>query len=136
VVRHLVTLGMDTTQRDSLLTDMITRRQWGVCSVLLELGVSVQSCLDALPVFKEINQWTLVARVMELIGDDDMKHQVIQRAMESREGSVVWQCLSTMQHYRPSVEEREAVPAGDGPWHVAVGQTAGREEGQHRNPTS
>jgi hypothetical protein len=44
---------------------------------------------------------------MEFIVDDDMKHQVIQRAMESREGSVVWRCLSTMQHYRPSVEERE-----------------------------
>jgi hypothetical protein len=39
--------------------------------------------------------------------DDDIKHQVIQRAMESREGSVVWRCLSTMQHYRPSVEERK-----------------------------
>jgi hypothetical protein len=55
----------------------------------------------------EMNQWTLVARVMEFIVDDDMKHQVIQRAMESREGSVVWRCLSTMQHYHPSVEERE-----------------------------
>jgi hypothetical protein len=74
VVMHLVTLGMDTVQRDSLLIQMITRRQWGVCSVLLEQGVSVQSCLDALPVFMEMNQWTLVARVMEFIVDDDMKH--------------------------------------------------------------
>jgi ankyrin repeat protein len=55
----------------------------------------------------EMNQWTLVARVMEFIVDDDMRHQVMQRAMESREGSVVWRCLSTMQHYRPSEEERE-----------------------------
>jgi hypothetical protein len=55
----------------------------------------------------EMNQWTLVARVMEFIVDDDMKHPVIQRAMERREGSVVWRCLSTMQHYRPSVKERE-----------------------------
>jgi hypothetical protein len=55
----------------------------------------------------EMNQWALVARVMEFIMDDDMKHQVIQRAMESREGSVVWRCLSTMQHYRPSVKERK-----------------------------
>jgi hypothetical protein len=81
VVMHLVTLGMDTAQRDSLLTDMITRRQWGVCSVLLEQGVSVQSCLDALPVFVEMNQWTLVARVMEFIVDDHMKHKVIQQAV-------------------------------------------------------
>jgi hypothetical protein len=55
----------------------------------------------------EKSQWTLVARVMEFIVDDDMKHQIIQRAMENREGSVMWRCLSTMQHYRPSVEERE-----------------------------
>jgi hypothetical protein len=104
---HLVTLGMDTAQRDSLLTDMITRRQWGVCSVLLEQGVSVQSCLDALPVFMEMHQWTLVARVIEFIMDDDLKHQVMQRAMESREGSVVWRCLRALHQYRPSVEERK-----------------------------
>jgi hypothetical protein len=73
----------------------------------MEQGVSVQLCLYALPVFTEMNQWTLVARVMEFIVDDDMKRQVMQRAMESREGSVVWRCLSTMQHYRPSVDERK-----------------------------
>jgi hypothetical protein len=98
---------MDTAQRDSLLTDMITRRQWGVCSVLLEQGVIVQSCLDALPVFMDMSQWTLVARVMEFIVDDDIKQQVMQRAMESREGSVVWRCLRALQHYHPSVEERK-----------------------------
>jgi hypothetical protein len=106
VIMNLATLGMDTAQRHSLLADMITRRQWGVCGVLLEQGVSVQSCLEVLPVFMEMNQWTLVSRVMEFIVDDDIKHQVMQRAMESREGSVVWRCLSTMKHYRLSVEER------------------------------
>jgi hypothetical protein len=67
---------------------MITRRQWGVSSRLLEQGVSVTSCLDALPVFMEMNQWTLVARVMEFIVDDDIKHRVVKRAMEGRERSV------------------------------------------------
>jgi hypothetical protein len=86
---------------------MIERSQWGVCRVLLEQGVSVQSCLDVLPIFIEKNQWTLVARVMEFIVDDDLKHRVVQRAMKSREGSVVWRCLSTMQYYQPSVEDRE-----------------------------
>jgi hypothetical protein len=57
----------------------------------------------------EMNQWTLVARVMEFIVDHDVKHQVIERAMKSREGSVVWRCLSTMQNYRLSEEERKTL---------------------------
>jgi non-homologous end joining protein Ku len=116
---------------------MITRRQWGVCSILLEQGVTVQLCLDALPVFMEMNQWTLVARVMEFIVDDNMKHRVIQRAMENREGSVVWRCLSTMQHYRPSVKERKKLfrqAIDRGMWQLV--KPLIEKKKQHWNPTS
>jgi hypothetical protein len=109
VVMHLVTLGMDTAQRDLLLADMIKRRQWDVSSVLLEQGVSVQSCLDALPDFMEMHQWTLVSRLREFVVNDHIKHQVIQCALAKREGSLVWRCLSTMQQYYPSVHERNVL---------------------------
>ena len=38
---------------------------------------------------------------------DAVRLKVMQRAMERREGSVVGECISTMQHYRLSVKERE-----------------------------
>jgi ankyrin repeat protein len=55
----------------------------------------------------EMDQWTLVSRVVEFIDNDDMKQQVMQRAMMVREGSVVWRCMRARQHYRLSDKERE-----------------------------
>ena len=108
VVRQLIKLGIDTAQRDSLFTRMVERRQWGVCMVLLEQGVSVELCLAALSELMKMEQWTLVARVMmDHNVDDAVRRQVLQRAMERRQGNVVWQCAITMQSHRLSVEERE-----------------------------
>jgi hypothetical protein len=69
---------------------------------------------------------------MEFIIDDEIKHQFIQRAIKSREGSVVWRCLITMRHYRPL----NGRSCSSWQWIVADGKTACREEGQHWNKTS
>jgi hypothetical protein len=107
VVIPLVRLGTDPVQRDSLFTLMIKRRHWGVCRALLEQGV--QLCLDALPQLMEMSQWTLVARVMEFDVGDEVRQQIMQRAMERREGSVVWRCISTMQYDHLTEEERKTM---------------------------
>ncbi|XP_070176384.1 uncharacterized protein [Littorina saxatilis] len=106
VVIQLVRLGMHAAQRDSLFPEMVKRQRWGVCRALLERGVSLQICLDALPELMERSQWTLVGRVMECNVDDDLRRQVMSRALELREGSVVWKCISTLG-YSLSVQERE-----------------------------
>ena len=106
VVRQLIKLGIDDAQRDSLFTRMVKQRQWGVCMVLLEQGVSVDLCLTALPELMDMDQWTLVARVMMYDVDDAVRRQVMQRAMERKQGTVVWQCVITMHGDRLSVEER------------------------------
>ena len=106
VVRQLIKLGIDDAQRDSLFTRMVKQRQWGVCMVLLEQGVSVELCLTALPELMDMDQWTLVARVMMYDVDDAVRRQVMQRAMERKQGTVVWQCVITMHGDRLSVEER------------------------------
>ena len=54
----------------------------------------------------KMNQWTLVARVTDYDVDDVVRREVLQRAMERRQGSVVWQCIVNMRD-RPTVEERE-----------------------------
>ena len=107
VVRQLIKLGIDAAQRDSLFTRMVKQRQWGVCMVLLEQGVSVELCLTALPELMDMDQWTLVARVMMYDVDDAVRRQVMQRAMERKQGTVVWQCVITMHSYQLSVEERK-----------------------------
>ena len=107
VVRQLIKLGIDAAQRDSLFTRMVKQRQWGVCMVLLEQGVSVELCLTALPELMDMDQWTLVARVMMYDVDDAVRRQVMQRAMERKQGTVVWQCVITMHGDRLSVEERK-----------------------------
>ena len=107
VVRQLIKLGIDTAQRDSLFTRMVKQRQWGVCMVLLEQGVSVELCLAALPELMDMDQWTLVAKVMMYDVDDAVRQQVMQRAMERKQGTVVWQCVITMHGDRLSVEERK-----------------------------
>ena len=107
VVRQLIKLGIDDDQRDSLFTRMVKQRQWGVCMVLLEQGVSVELCLTALPELMDMDQWTLVARVMMYDVDDAVRRQVMQRAMERKQGTVVWQCVITMHGDRLSVEERK-----------------------------
>ena len=107
VVRQLIKLGIDADQRDSLFTRMVQQRQWGVCMVLLEQGVSVKLCLTVLPELMDMDQWTLVARVMIYDVDDAVRRQVMQRAMERKQGTVVWQCVITMHGDRLSVEERK-----------------------------
>ena len=107
VVRQLIKLGIDAAQRDWLFTRMVKQRQWGVCMVLLEQGVSVELCLTALPELMDMDQWTLVARVMMYDVDDAVRRQVMQRAMERKQGTVVWQCVITMHGDRLSVEERK-----------------------------
>ena len=107
VVRQLIKLGIDAAQRDSLFTRMVKQRQWGVCMVLLEQGVSVELCLTALPELMDMDQWTLVARVMMYDVDDAVRRQMMQRAMERKQGTVVWQCVITMHGDRLSVEERK-----------------------------
>ena len=107
VVRQLIKLGIEDAQRDSLFTRMVKQRQWGVCMVLLEQGVSVELCLTALPELMDMDQWTLVARVMMYDVDDAVRRQVMQRAMERKQGTVVWQCVITMHGDRLSVEERK-----------------------------
>ena len=107
VVRQLIKLGIDADQRDSLFTRMVKQRQWGVCMVLLEQGVSVELCLTALPELMDMDQWTLVARVMMYDVDDAVRRQMMQRAMERKQGTVVWQCVITMHGDRLSVEERK-----------------------------
>ena len=107
VVRQLIKLGTDAAQRDSLFTRMVKQRQWGVCMVLLEQGVNVELCLTALPELMDMDQWTLVARVMTYDVDDAVRRQVMQRAMERKQGTVVWQCVITMHGDRLSVEERK-----------------------------
>ena len=107
VVRQLIKLGIDDAQRDWLFTRMVKQRQWGVCMVLLEQGVSVELCLTALPELMDMDQWTLVARVMMYDVDDAVRRQVMQRAMERKQGTVVWQCVITMHGDRLSVEERK-----------------------------
>ena len=107
VVRQLIKLGTDAAQRDSLFTRMVKQRQWGVCMVLLEQGVSVELCLTALPELMDMDQWTLVARVMMYDVDDAVRRRVMQRAMERKQGTVVWQCVITMHGDRLSVVERK-----------------------------
>ena len=107
VVGQLIKLGIGAAQRDSLFTRMVKQRQWGVCMVLLEQGVSVELCLTALPELMDMDQWTLVARVMMYDVDDAVRRRVMQRAIERKQGTVVWQCVITMHSDRLSVEERK-----------------------------
>ncbi|KAK7481770.1 hypothetical protein BaRGS_00027018 [Batillaria attramentaria] len=108
VVMQLVRLGMDTAQRDSLFSEVIGRRQWGVGRALLERSVSVELSRAALPQLMEADQWILVARVMELSLDDTERRRVMQAALDKKEGSVVAHGISVMEG-RLSVEEREVM---------------------------
>nr|KAG5695610.1 hypothetical protein BaRGS_032250 [Batillaria attramentaria] len=108
VVMQLVRLGMNTAQRDSLFSEVIGRRQWGVGRALLERSVSVELSRAALPQLIEADQWILVARVMELSLDDTERRRVMQAALDKKEGSVVAHGISVMEG-RLSVEEREVM---------------------------
>ena len=68
----------------------------------------MQLCLAALPELMKLNQWTLVARVMEYDIGDDVRRRVLETALDRREGSVVWQALSSMGQ-RVSEAERRAL---------------------------
>nr|KAG5685370.1 hypothetical protein BaRGS_013836 [Batillaria attramentaria] len=118
VVMQLVRLGMDAAQRESLFSQVIRRRQWGVGRALLERGVSVELSRTALPQLMEADQWILVARVMELSLDDTERRRVMQTALDKKEGSVVAHGISIMEG-RLSVEEREVMfdqALGQGVW--------------------
>ena len=106
VVIYLIRQGIDTRLCDRLFSLMVEIQQWDVCRVLLEEGVDLQLGLDALPQLMEQNQWTLVARLMEYDVGDALRRQVMQQALDRREGSVVWQCIINMEHDHLSVEER------------------------------
>ena len=106
VVMRLVKLGMDAAQRNSLFPEMLRQQRWGVCRELLDKGVSVQLCLAALPELMKLNQWTLVARVMEYDIGDDVRRRVLETALDRREGSVVWQALSSMDQPVSEAERR------------------------------
>ena len=108
VLVQLARLGMDAAQRDSFFPEMVRRRQWGVCRALLERGLRVESCLAALPELMKMNQWILLARVMEHDVGDAVRRQILQHAMERKEGSMVAHFLGTT-HGRLSVEEREVL---------------------------
>ncbi|XP_070180150.1 uncharacterized protein [Littorina saxatilis] len=108
VVMQLSKLAMNAAQRDSLFPEMVRQQQWCVCRALLEKGISIQLCLDALPQLMDKSQWTLVARMVEYDVHDDVRRHVMSRALERREGSVVWKCISTLGH-NLSVEERKTI---------------------------
>ena len=107
VVIYLIRQGIGTRLCDGLFSLMVTIQRWDVCRVLLEEGVDLQLGLAALPQLMEQNQWTLVARLMEYDVGDALRRQVMQQALDRREGSVVWQCIVNMEHDRLSVEERQ-----------------------------
>jgi hypothetical protein len=106
VAISLIRQVTDFALRDTIFTEMVKLRQWGVCRALLDQGVSVSLCMDALPQLMDANQWILVARVMEFDVGDETRRQVMQRALDRREGSVVWRCISIMQNYRLYEKER------------------------------
>ena len=108
VVMQLVRHVMKAPQRDLFFRQMVGRQQWGVCRVLLELGVDVAVCLDTLSELMKMRQWILVARVMEYDVGDTVRQQVMQSAVQEREGSLVWHCIITMSSHL-SAEEREAL---------------------------
>ena len=108
VVMQLVRHVMKAPQRDLFFRQMVGRQQWGVCRVLLELGVDVAVCLDTLPELMKMRQWILVARVMEYDVDNTVRQQVMQSAVQEREGSLVWHCIITMSSHL-SAETREAL---------------------------
>ena len=66
----------------------------------------MQLCLAALPELMKLNQWTLVARVMEYDIGDDVRRRVLETALDRREGSVVWQALSSMGQPVSEAERR------------------------------
>ena len=107
VAIYLIRQGIGARLCDGLFSLMLSHRQWEVCRVLLEEGVDPQLALDALPQLMEQNQWTLVARLMEYDVGDVVRRQVMQQALDRREGSVVWQCIINMERDHLSVEERQ-----------------------------
>ena len=107
-VSRLVTLGMDADQRDALFPEMVGQQQWGVCRELLDTGLNAAMCVAALPELMKQNQWTLVARVMEYEVGDAVRRQVLQSALDRREGSVVWQALASMTA-RVSEQDRQDI---------------------------
>ena len=108
VVMQLVRLGIDADQRDLLFTQMMAHGQWAVCRVLLEEGICRQLCVEVLPELMAMNQWLLVARVMEYGLDDSTIRHIMQQALDSRQGSVVWMCMCNMS-VPLTVEERQEV---------------------------
>ena len=114
----------DTDCQERSLKEMVKQQQWAECRQLIELTVHmqqsqkeepqsteqtdqverVQQCVSALPQLMEENQWLLVAKVLELPVDDAVRRQVMSQAMERGEGSVVSQCLSTMQQQLSDTE--------------------------------
>ena len=135
VVRLLTEQGRsraepDTDSQQRSLQDMVEEQQWLECRRLIEQTVRgqqwkqvtpdcpeltqqakcAQQCVLAIPQLVEWNQWLLVARVLELhtATDDAVRRWVMSQAMERGEGSVVSQCLRTMQQML-SVTERDTL---------------------------
>ena len=118
----------DTDCQERSLEEMMKHQLWAECRQLIEVTVNmqqsqeeepqsteqtdqaerVQQCVSALPQLMEGNQWLLVAKVLELPVDDAVRRQVMSQAMERGEGSVVSQCLRTMQQ-QLSDTERDAI---------------------------
>ncbi|XP_070200829.1 uncharacterized protein [Littorina saxatilis] len=107
-VIQLVRLETDVTRRDSLFRDMVRQQQWAVCRELLEQSVSDEQCLEALNDLMEHRQWTLVAMVIKCAISEKRRTEMMYRALMMREGSVVWQCINSLQRPLPS-EQRENI---------------------------
>nr|KAG5694484.1 hypothetical protein BaRGS_014215 [Batillaria attramentaria] len=108
VLVQLVKYRLDKPQRNALFPEVIRNRMWGVARVLLERGVDLDICVDALQELKKEHQWILVARVMKYPVEDDLRRKVMKEALDNREGSVVAHIISIMEG-RVTAEERETM---------------------------
>ncbi|KAK7091754.1 hypothetical protein V1264_009397 [Littorina saxatilis] len=106
VVMQLVKRIKNSKARDSLFLEMVREKQWAVSRVLLDQGVSVKFCVGAVPELLSAKQWVLLARVMEHDVDDDLRRQIMQHAMDNREGSMASTFIRTM-HGCLIIQERE-----------------------------
>jgi hypothetical protein len=95
-------------QRDLLMRRMMASKQWGVYRTLLERGVSMNVCQEAIPLLLERNQWLLLARVMERDDvTDDCRRRVVFHAVRRGEGSLVWHGLQMLTTPLTEAERQE-----------------------------
>jgi hypothetical protein len=108
IIKHLARHELDASQRSELFPMMVKQQQWGICRELLERGVDITLCLSALQDLMNASQWLLVSRIMEYDVGDSVRRQVMQCALEKREGSVVWYCISNLQQ-NLTLEKRQTL---------------------------